>query len=254
MDDDWQVPMICTQDNNKKLEEILAEYKIATTFEQRNLLLRHLDLVVDKNRVINLTRIVDEQEALVRHILDSLLFLKTINSFDLSSEARYVDVGTGAGFPGIPLGIMSEMKGVLIDSVGKKTSAVQEFIESLSLQDRIVARQIRAEDLARQERESFDLVVARAVADMGVLVEYASPLLSLGGCLVVSKGLISKEEINRGEKTARLTGMKNVSRETFELSLDMGHRELFVYQKASASKVGLPRKTGEAKYRPLVRD
>ena len=246
------VLMICTEENSQLLENLLSQYEIETSSGQRKLLLRHLDLVVEKNRHVNLTRIINEQDAVVRHVIDSLLFIPTVyNSID-KTKSRFLDIGTGAGFPGIPIAIMTDYSGLLIDSVGKKTDAVAHFITELSLEDRLDAKTIRAEELAKQERESFDCIVARAVAEISVLIEYASPLLKKNGCLVISKGRPSDEEVSIGDATARIVGMRLVSRETYELPYEMGHREVFCYRKTSKSKVKLPRKVGMAKHKPLV--
>lgn len=234
------------------LDEILRSYEIESTEEQRGLLLRHIALVTEKNKVMNLTRIVDPHDALIRHVVDSLLLLPSLEHLTLSNEASFVDIGTGAGFPGIPLAIMSTYQGTLIDSVGKKITAVNEFIDALGLEDRLTAQAVRAEDLARKSAGAYDFVVARAVAELGVLMEYASPLLNRGGYLVVSKARISDEEISQGDATAKIVGMTRVSRETYELPEDAGHREVLVYIHDKKSKVRLPRKNGDAKHRPLV--
>lgn len=244
--------MICTEDNAQKLSQLLELYGIKAHEDQLRLLLTHLDLVVDKNRVMNLTRIVDPNEAIIRHVVDSLLLLPSLQEFAGTEQARFVDIGTGAGFPGIPLGIMTTCQGVLIDSVKKKVSAVNEFIEALGLCDRLSAQSIRAEDLAKRQRESFDVVTARAVADLGILVEYASPLLKKGGHLIVSKARIVDEEVERGVKTGELVGMRSVSRETYELPDGQGHREVLVFERKGSCKVKLPRQIGMAKHKPLA--
>lgn len=244
--------MICCEQWLVYLDEVLAGFGISSTEEQRSLLLRHLDLVVEKNKVMNLTRIVEPHDAVLRHVVDSLLLLPSIEKLELTDKAIFVDIGTGAGFPGIPLGVMTPYQGVLIDSVGKKVGAVQEFIAALGLEERLQAQAVRAEHLARTSPESCDLVVARAVAELGVLVEYASPLLKRGGYLVVSKAKVSDEELTQGDKTAKLVGMRLVSRETYELPEDMGHREIFTYVHDRKSSVRLPRRTGDAKHRPLA--
>jgi 16S rRNA (guanine527-N7)-methyltransferase len=244
--------MIATDSNKTLLQMMLEQYQIETTDEQRELLLRHLDLVVEKNKVMNLTRIVEDREAIVRHVVDSLLLLDAIERYKSSAVVRFLDIGTGAGFPGIPLGIMTEHQGLLIDSVGKKVKSVEEFIDALGLGDRLSARATRAEELAVAQPKSFDVVVARAVADLGVLVEYASPLLRRHGVLVVSKANISEEEMGRGDETGEIVGLERVSRETCELPDEQGHREIITYQKVRTSKVKLPRPVGMAKKKPLA--
>jgi len=219
-------------------------------------LVNHLHLVLEKNKVVNLTRIVTPEDAIDRHCIDSLLFYKTWSESrpsktDQGKCLRFLDLGTGAGYPGIPFALISGYSGTLLDSVGKKVRAVNEFIDALGLANQICGQTMRVEELALSMRSSFDLVLARAVAQQGTLIEYASPLLARHGCLITSKANISNEEIHNAEKVARLTGMENVSRETFELPHNLGHREIFIYQKVGDSKVKLPRRVGMAKNKPL---
>ena len=244
--------MINNEENRELLDEYLSAFGIHVKTEQMFDLLKHLDLVTEKNRVLNLTRIVDADDAIIRHTVDSLLLLPSVEALHLPSDTSFIDIGTGAGFPGIPIAIATGYQGLLIDSVGKKVRAVQEFIQELGLDKQIAAQNIRAEDLARSSRLSYDFVTARAVADLGVLIEYAAPLLKRQGALVVSKGRIDDYELSRGDKTADIVGLERVSRETYELTHDTGHREILTYKKVRGSKIKLPRQTGMAKHKPLV--
>lgn len=243
--------MIANDANVEAVRAWCAPYGIEVSADAVGLMLRHLDLVVATNEKFNLTRIVDEHDALVRHVVDSLLFVPAIERGGDVAGKRFVDVGTGAGFPGVPLAAATDMDGVLIDSVGKKVTAVEGFLRELGLNERVVARKIRAEELAVVEARTFDFVTARAVADLGVLVEYASPLLKMGGKLVVSKGQIGDDELERGRMTENLAGMHEVSRETYELPEGAGHRELITYVREGKCKVKLPRQVGMAKHKPL---
>lgn len=245
--------MIDCNENRQLLREMSQEYGIAVSEEQASQLLRHLDLVVEENKKLNLTRITEPYDAMVRHTLDSLLFMPAIDSSGFGAAGRYLDIGTGGGFPGIPIGNMSDMNGLLIDSVGKKVNAVREMLSVLGLAGRVDAQSQRAEVLALEQPHAFDLVTARAVAELKVLVEYASPLLKMHGNLVVSKARIQEIELGEGDKTADIVGLKRVSRETYELPDDMGHREIIVYERVAKSKVKLPREVGLAKHKPLVR-
>ena len=218
------------------------------------LMVRHFCMVIEKNEQINLTRITDPHDAIVRHYIDSLLFIKVLeDSHCLSAylSPRFLDLGTGAGFPGIPFSIVTEMDGLLIDSIMKKIHAVREFIASLGLDSRISALSIRAEDLARRSAASFDLVLVRAVAKLSILIEYASPLLKPNGLLVSSKAHIEADELVHAESVAQLCGMKLVSRETYDLPHSSGHRELICFMKTEEATVSLPRKPGMAVHRPL---
>lgn len=239
-------------DRVEDLLRLSASYGITLSTEQAELLLHHLTLVIEKNKVLNLTSVDSVSEGTIKHILDSLLFIKGIpQSLYADGHARFVDVGTGAGFPGIPLAIMGTWRGLLIDSVGKKSRAVQEFLEELGLTHRIAMEAIRSEDLARERPLFFDVVTARAVAEVSVLLEYASPLLKCNGLLVCSKARLSAEELHHAEHAAPLCGLRLVSRETFELPLNRGHREILTYRKHSEPKTSLPRQNGMAKHMPL---
>lgn len=244
--------MIDSTTNRELLAELAAPYSIELDEQECALMLKHLDLLVETNKVMNLTRITEPIDAIVRHVIDSLLILPTAQRFGMERGKSFVDMGTGGGFPGIPLGITSGMDGLLIDSVQKKISAVTSFIEHLGMSDQLEAKACRAEELAKERFEDFDMVTARAVAELNVLVEYASPLLTRGGYLIVSKARIQDEEIYAGDKTAHIVGLKRVSRETYELPYDTGHREIIAYQKVAKSRVKLPRGTGMAKHKPLV--
>ena len=248
----WQQSMIDTPDNRAYLDTCLRAYGIKVDDRQLKMLLQHLDLVVEKNKVVNLTRIVDPLDAIVRHVVDSLLLMPSIEALELNEGARFIDIGTGAGFPGIPLAIMTEFNGLLIDSVGKKVAAVDEFCKVLGIDHLVQGQAVRAEDLARTSAHSFDVVTARAVAELGVLIEYASPLLKKGGHLVVSKARISDDEIDQGTKVGDIVGLHLVSRETYELPEDSGHREILTYVQDKKSKIKLPRNTGMAKHHPLA--
>ncbi|MEY8437678.1 16S rRNA (guanine(527)-N(7))-methyltransferase RsmG [Atopobiaceae bacterium 24-176] len=230
-----------------RLAELLDGQGIACSSRQRGLLLDHLALVLDKNQVMNLTRITSPEEALVLHCLDSLLLEGEV----AKTEGSVLDIGTGAGYPGIPLAAMEDRSFVLMDSVGKKARAVEGFAGALGMGHVKTTRE-RAESYGAQHRGEFGAVVARAVAPLAVLVEYARPLLKKHGRLIVSKGRLSDDELTAAQRTADLVGMKLVSRETVELPDAMGHREIIVYECVRNSRVKLPRPVGEAKKKPLA--
>ena len=245
----------CTEENIAVLLNEISLYDLELTYDQATLLLKHLDLVIEKNKVMNLTRIVTIQEAIDKHIVDSLLILKVIENKRLlegkkPGNGRFLDIGSGAGYPGIPLAITTSLQGTLIDSVGKKVKAIQEFIEHLGLSN-AHAEHIRAEELAKTTNNSFGLIVARAVAETAVLMEYAAPLLPLGGQLIVTEALPSEEELQHAQAVEDLLGLHSVSRETFELPNESGMRTIITYEKTSKEKIKLPRNTGMAKHHPL---
>lgn len=232
-----------------ELIETLGLYGIPCSPDQAELLLRHLDLVIEKNKLLNLTRIVDPSEAPVLHIVDSLLPL-ACEKVSPCVDDSFVDIGTGAGFPGVPLGIMTGAQGLLIDSVGKKVTAVNEFIQALGL-SALRAEHLRIEEVPKERLGSFSYVFARAVAQSNVLIEYATPLLRRHGLLVLEKANPADDEMSHARKAATICGLDFVSRETFELPSGLGHREVLIYQKVKKPQIKLPRRTGMAKQSPL---
>lgn len=231
-----------------KVMKMAESLGITVTEERAEKLLQHLRLVLDKNRVLNLTAIDDLDDGIILHTIDSLLFLPFLDDAD-----RFVDIGTGGGFPGIPLAICSSSHGTLIDSVKKKTIAVNSFIDSLGLSKTCESLDVRAEDLAKQHPEEYSCVVARAVAPTNILIEYATPLLNMGGRLIVSKGRPDQTEVEEASRAAEICGMRIVSRETFELPENKGTRTITVFRKEGEALVKLPRRPGMATKRPLGR-
>ncbi len=230
-----------------QIQELAHGYDIEVTDEQAALLAKHVDLVEETNKQFNLTRITSLDDALVLHILDSLLLVRYLNN----SLLPFLDFGTGAGFPGIPLGIMSGRRGTLLDSVGKKVNAVQSFISELGLHN-LEAVHERVETLALQRSKGYSFVTARAVASLPVLVEYAAPLLCRNGILCVSKGRPTNEEGSRGDAAAEMCGMTRVSTDVLRLPKDYGVRTIICYKKVRKSRVKLPRQAGKAKNEPLA--
>ena len=211
------------------------------------LCVRHLLMVNQVNQYMNLTRISDIHEALVLHVVDSLSLTR-----DLPIEPeRFLDMGTGAGFPGIPFAIYTGCEGVLLDSVGKKVNAVNAFITELGL-DAVTAVHDRCESYVSKHASEFDTVFARAVGQMNLIVEYATPFIEEDGYLVMAKANPSDEERRIADKTAELCGLELVGVDEFDLPCDLGHRTVFLYQKVSKPKVKLPRAVGLAKKQPLV--
>lgn len=231
----------------RKLQRLTAGCSIELDGEQARVCVEHLLYVLQVNSYINLTRITSVDEALTLHIIDSLLFC----SYAPEDASRFLDMGTGAGFPGIPFHVVSGCSGVLLDSVSKKVQAVSCIVDRLGL-DGLEMVHDRLESYASAERGGFDVVLARALAPLPTLVEYGAPFLSKGGLLIVSKGTPSEDEVASGDEVARLCGLERV--ETSELSLpeDLGHRTMLVYERVGNSKVQLPRAVGMAKKSPLA--
>ena len=160
-------------------------------------LIQYYNLLIEWNEKINLTSITDYKEVVVKHFIDSL---SIVNSIDLNSELTLVDVGTGAGFPGIPLKIVFPMLDVvLVDSLDKRVKFLNIVIKELGLNN-IKAIHARAEEYGHSEyRESFDICVTRAVANLAVISEYCLPLVNVGGYFVAYKSSNIKDEIYDSE-------------------------------------------------------
>lgn len=223
---------------------------ITVTPEMAELLIQHLELVVEKNKRINLTRITNEHEAIVLHIIDSLLFIAHKPTV-LGPDEKLLDVGTGAGYPGLPLTIVSGCQSTLIDSVGKKVNAVEEFTDAMGLAGRVSSLHARAEEVPELCHSRFDVVVARAVAKTNVLIEYATPCLRRNGTLLVGKGNPCDEEIQSASRAARICGLEASGRFEYELPHDLGHRTILAYTKTGNPRIKLPRQNGMAKKNPL---
>lgn len=230
------------------LESYCSDYGLALNGDQQELCLKHLNLVINKNKVMNLTRILDPSEAVALHILDSLVLLPYLN---LAPEGPFLDMGTGAGFPGIPLAIASSRSAVMIDSVGKKVDAVNEFISELGLSN-CEAVHDRLEIAATNRRASFSAVTARALAPLPVLIEYAAPFLMHDGLFIVTKGNPDDSELASGTKAARICGLSLVDSKDCDLPASLGHRQLYVYKKVSEPSISLPRANGFARKNPLA--
>lgn len=214
---------------------------------KRELIEKHLELVIKANKRINLTRIEDIDQAKVLHIEDSLTGIPEITS---APVGKYADIGSGAGYPGIPLAIATGRETLLIDARMKKMQAVQEMIIEMDLADRIKVYSGRAELLARTQGDQFAVVTARALSKLSVLLELAYPLLQNGGHLICYKSIVDDQEMEESTHVQKLVGMKLISDRS--LTLSNGHsRRIITYIKSEKSKIKLPRQEGMAQKNPL---
>jgi 16S rRNA (guanine527-N7)-methyltransferase len=212
------------------------------------LLAAHLEMVLEANKTFNLTAIRDPESAVLLHVVDSLLGLPEI---EVSPPGPLVDLGSGAGFPGIPLGIVTGRRVFLVESVGKKAWFLEDASTRLRLDAEVV--NMRAEAYASQHPGVFCVVVARALASLPVLVELAAPLLAEGGHFVAYKGEPDSDEIARGDRVAELVGLTRVSRREVVLEeAQRARRTLLVYRRVRKSGVRLPRRTGLAQNQPIA--
>ena len=242
VEDDTRIP-----DAVATLERHLDAYGLNVGHDALEVAVKHLLYVMQVNEYINLTRIVDFDSALLLHIFDSYLYLSLLPV----ETVRLLDMGTGAGFPGIPLAAYLGCEAVLLDSVGKKVSAVNAFCGALGL-EKVSGIHDRLESYASAHKGSFDFVTARALAPIGMLLEYARPLLKVGGSLVISKGNLEDDERIVADSVCKQLGFKLADSKSLVLPDDMGHRELLRYEVTRPSSLKLPRAVGMAKKNPLA--
>lgn len=210
---------------------------------------RYYEMLVETNKVMNLTAITEPEEVAVKHMIDSLLAYEPA----MQGGKVLADVGTGAGFPGVPLKIYCpSLKVVLIDSLGKRLKFLEQVIEALNLQD-ITCQHLRAEDAGRSKkhREAYDIVTARAVARLSVLAEYCLPLVKKEGMFIALKGSKFAEEITEANAAVKILGGKLLSSEPVKLpGLDDG-RAIIRIKKIKSTPAQYPRKAGTPEKQPL---
>ena len=225
-----------------------AEAQLSFTEEQLAQFTRYYELLVETNKVMNLTAITEPEEVAVKHMVDSLLAYE-----DGMQGKTLVDVGTGAGFPGVPLKIYCpSLRVTLVDSLGKRLRFLEQVIDELGLKG-IRCEHLRAEDAGRSKkhREQYDYVTARAVARLSVLSEYCLPLAKKGGQFIALKGSRFAEEIEEGEAAVKILGGKIISAEPVKLpGLDDG-RAIIKIAKIKATPAQYPRKAGTPEKQPL---
>lgn len=213
-----------------------------------SLMQRYLDSILEANKVTNLTRITDGEQARLLHIEDSLVGLPEVNE---APTGLYGDLGSGGGFPGVPLALATGRKTLLVDSVKKKMAIVQSALDDLSLSEQISTSSERIEDLPLEYKEKFAVLTARALSKLVSLIELASPLLKKGGRLVCYKAQLSSEELEEALAVQDLVGMKMISQREICLSDGETTRTIVVFEKIGRSRIKLPRRIGLAQKQPL---
>ena len=215
--------------------------------DQQTLIRRHLELVIEANEKVNLTRIDTVEDGMLLHVEDSLVGLTELND---APEGAYGDLGSGGGYPGIPLAIASGRATTLIDSRQKKMQVLDGIIDELGLSDQVETYAGRAELLARTRSMRYAALTARALAKLPVLMELASPLLKRGGILICYKAQMDESELAHARRVQKLTGMELVGMRTLTLGEDYT-RKIVTFAKTGTPTMKLPRQEGQAQKNPL---
>ena len=227
--------------------ESLRKLNIEITSRQLEQLEEYYNLLVEWNEKINLTRITLKDDVYLKHFYDSATIVKVI---DLNKIDNFCDFGTGAGFPGIVIKILFPSLNVtLVDSLNKKINFLNIVIEKLKL-EKIVAIHSRIEDFARTHREKFDLVTARAVASLPVLLEYATGIIKKDKYFVAMKASID-EELEQSINAQKILKIKLIDKNSFLLPKENSVRNILLFQKQERTNLKYPRNPSEIKKKPL---
>jgi len=234
------------------IREIFEKNQIALTDRQVEQFQKYYELLVDWNQKINLTSITEYQDVIWKHFLDSGLF---VNCQDLVSQEQktVLDLGTGAGFPGIPLAILiPNYEFTLVDSLRKRIDFLEIVCKELKLEN-VKLYHGRAEDVGKDSnfREQFDFAVSRAVADLPVLLEYCLPFVKVGGRFVSYKSRKYEEEMDRAQSAMEILHCSCQNIYEFSLEFDQSKRYLLSIEKKEETDSKYPRKPNKIKKNPL---
>ena len=236
--------------DTKQFEQDLESFSIFLSPKQIEQFLIYYEMLAEWNQVMNLTAITEYEEVMKKHFVDSLSLVKAYN---MAGNKKLIDVGTGAGFPGIPLKIVyPDINVTLLDSLQKRVGFLNAVIEKLEISG-IEAVHGRAEDLARDKRrrEQYDLSVSRAVANLTTLSEYCLPFVKVGGCFISYKSEKAEEEVTLAGHAISLLGGSIEKQVPLQLPSSDLYRNLIVIKKQTATPGKYPRKAGLPAKEPL---
>ena len=233
---------------NEGLLEKASTMGVRFSVEQMDKFYKYMNLLIEWNEKINLTAIIEPNEIILKHFIDSITILK-----DIKDNSTVVDVGTGAGFPGIPLSIMNPtLKITLVDSLNKRLIFLQEVINELDLQN-VELVHARAEEFGRNKkyREKFDIATSRAVANLATLSEYLLPLVKINGKAISMKAGNASQEIEGAKKAIKTLGGNINNIEEFNLPQSDIGRTIIIIDKIKETPGKYPRKPGTPSKEPI---
>ena len=232
----------------REFEKYLAKMNISLLKEQYGQFYAYMELLIEWNEKMNLTAITDPKEIILKHFVDSLTIAKYVKE-----DKSIIDMGTGAGFPGIPIKIYrKDVKVVLADSLNKRIKFLYEVIDKLKLEN-VETIHCRAEELGKnkQYREKFDYATSRAVANLSTLSEYLMPFVKLNGKCIFMKTIEVEEELEKAKKAIKTLGGKIEKVDKFEIpESDLG-RSIIIVKKEKITPSKFPRKPGTPAKEPL---
>lgn len=225
------------------------EFSVELCGNKTDKFLKYMEMLKDWNTKINLTAITEDEEIIIKHFIDSISVIPFIESTD----SKIIDIGTGAGFPGIPIKIvLQNTKVTLLDSLNKRINYLNDVIQKLNLVD-IESIHGRAEEygVKKEFREKFDIAIARAVASLPTLLEYCLPFVKVGGVFIAMKGTCD-EEIESSKKALETLGGKIEDIKKFNLPSTDINRNIIIVRKFRQTPIKFPRKSGKPSKEPLI--
>ena len=231
-----------------KMQEKSKDLGVRFSVEQTEQFFEYMNLLIEWNEKMNLTAITEPEDIILKHFIDSITILK-----EIKEDVKLVDVGTGAGFPGIPISIMkTSIKVTLVDSLNKRLMFLQEVADKLNLKN-INMLHMRAEELGQNKkyRESFDIATSRAVANLSTLSEYLIPLVKVNGKVISMKASSAQEEIKQANNAINVLGGAIKKIEEFNLPQSDIGRTIIVINKIKHTPKKYPRKSGIPSKEPL---
>lgn len=234
----------------EKLYELCKNNEIDLSDKQLEQFQIFYDYMIEMNQVMNLTSITEEDEVILKHFYDSMSVVK---HYDFNQGENVIDVGTGAGFPGIPLAILLPgIQFTLIDSLNKRITFLKDVVEKCGLKN-VECIHSRAEELAKDEkyREKYDICVSRAVANLSILLEYCIPFIKKGGKFISYKSISSEEELSASKNAQNKLCCKLKNNISFELPDTDNKRNFLIFEKFDLTASKYPRNNGIPRKKPL---